>query len=438
MKAGVRNDVRDDQSAAPAVTQEQGRRTDGVLEVEYDSQSTWTAHVFGQGTLSSTGNREDNLRYGAGGEIRLTEKLSLEGDVSHGDGGIGAHVGTSYQLTRDGSIYTTYALENERSAAGSMRRGNLVSGTRSRFSDSGSVFAENRYTHSRVDRGLVRAAGMETSFFDRWSVAANIEVGTLEDRLTAAETERYAVGGNVGYDFGDLDAYAGVEYRYDDIEQSDGTRSDRKTWLFKGAARARVHPDWRLLLNFAHSFSDSSQGSYFDGGFTEAVGGFAYRPTRHDRLDLLAKYTYFFSRPTTDQVTGTGVATEYLQRSHIGALDVTYDVTRTISVGGKYAYRRGELSLDRVTESWFSNDAHLGILRADYRFFSKWEALAEGRVLYLPDLQERKGGALLGIFRYFGKNLKVGVGYNFTDFSEDLTDLGYDHHGLFFNIVGTL
>jgi len=437
VKTGVRNDVRDDESAAPVATQEEGRRTDGVLEVEFDSQSTWTAHAFGQGTLSSTGNREDNVRYGAGAEIRLTDKLSLDGDVSHGDGGIGAHVGTSYQLTRDGSIYTTYALENERSAAGSMRRGNLVSGARSRFSDSGSVFAENRYTHSRQDRGLVRAAGMDMKFFDRWTVAANVEVGTLKDRQTAAETERYAAGGNVGYAFGDVDVYAGVEYRYDDIEQSDGSRSDRKTWLFKGAARARVHPDWRLLTNFAHSFSDSSEGSYFDGGFTEAVGGFAYRPVGHDRLDVLAKYTYFFNRPTTDQVTGTGEATEYLQRSHVGAIDVSYDLTDAISVGGKYAYRRGELSLDRVTETWFSNDAHLGILRTDYRFFSKWEALAEGRVLYLPDLDERKSGALIGLFRYFGKNLKVGVGYNFTDFSEDLTDLSYDHHGLFFNIIGT-
>jgi hypothetical protein len=32
----------------------------------------------------------------------------------------------------------------------------------------------------------------------------------------------------------------------------------------------------------------------------------------------------------------------------------------------------------------------------------------------------------------------VGVGYSFADFSDDLTDLSYDHQGFFFNIVGTL
>ena len=59
-------------------------------------------------------------------------------------------------------------------------------------------------------------------------------------------------------------------------------------------------------------------------------------------------------------------------------------------------------------------------------------------MLELPDLDERRSGALLSIYRYLGENVKVGVGYNFTDFSEDLTDLSYDHQGFFFNLVGAL
>jgi hypothetical protein len=30
----------------------------------------------------------------------------------------------------------------------------------------------------------------------------------------------------------------------------------------------------------------------------------------------------------------------------------------------------------------------------------------------------------------------VGVGYDFSDFSDDLTDLDYKHQGLFINLVG--
>ena len=59
-------------------------------------------------------------------------------------------------------------------------------------------------------------------------------------------------------------------------------------------------------------------------------------------------------------------------------------------------------------------------------------------MLALPDLDERRSGALVALYRYLGDHFKVGVGYNFTDFSDDLTDLSYDHHGVFFNLVGTL
>jgi hypothetical protein len=64
--------------------------------------------------------------------------------------------------------------------------------------------------------------------------------------------------------------------------------------------------------------------------------------------------------------------------------------------------------------------------------------MVEERMLDLPDVSQKKTGALGAIYRYFGKHLKVGAGYNFTDFSDDLTDLNYDHQGAFFNLVGSM
>jgi hypothetical protein len=113
-------------------------------------------------------------------------------------------------------------------------------------------------------------------------------------------------------------------------------------------------------------------------------------------------------------------------------------VTENWSVGTKYAYRLGQVSLDREDRDFFANNAHLYILRNDLRFLKDWEVSAEGRMLHLPDLDERRIGALLAIYRYLGDHFKVGVGYNFTDFSEDLTDLSYDHQGVFINLIGTL
>ena len=50
----------------------------------------------------------------------------------------------------------------------------------------------------------------------------------------------------------------------------------------------------------------------------------------------------------------------------------------------------------------------------------------------------RRSGALVAVYRYLGKHFKVGAGYNFTDFSDDLTDLSYDHQGVFINLIGSM
>jgi hypothetical protein len=64
--------------------------------------------------------------------------------------------------------------------------------------------------------------------------------------------------------------------------------------------------------------------------------------------------------------------------------------------------------------------------------------LLEARLLDMPDLSESRSGGLATVSRYIGKHLKLGVGYNFTDFSDDLTDLSYDHSGAFLSVTGTM
>jgi hypothetical protein len=158
----------------------------------------------------------------------------------------------------------------------------------------------------------------------------------------------------------------------------------------------------------------------------------------NDRLNAIAKYTYFYNVPTMGQVGLQNTAAQFLQKSHIAALDVNYDLTANWSVGSKYAYRIGQESLDRVNPNFFDNPAQLAVLRVDRRFLKDWEGMAEVRMLNLPDVNQRRSGALAAIYRRISKNLKAGVGYNFTDFSDDLTDLKYNHKGVFVNLIGTM
>jgi uncharacterized repeat protein (TIGR01451 family) len=439
LSAGVRNDMREDGSPVVPVTQEEGSRTDAVVQAAFASGDSWRGYSFAQATLARSGDREENRRLGFGGAHRFGERLLLDGEVSYGDLGPAVKLGTTFQESEQSQRYVSYALENELPDDGlHERRGSLISGARTRLSDSASVYMEDRLQRGDSANGLTRTMGVSLAPTERWSLGANWGLGTLINPQTDAETKRRAGGARVGYAFESVQLSSGLEYRFDETEATDGTWSDRTTWLFRNSFKLQMTPDWQVVGKLNHSFSDSSLGQFYDGDFTEAVLGYAYRPVDHDRWNALAKYTYFYNLPGAEQLTAKNLPVEFSQRSHIASLDVSYDVTPSWSVGGKYAYRLGEMSLDRAHPDFLANDAHLFILRNDLRFRTSWEASLEARLLQLPDFDERRAGALITVYRYLGDHIKVGVGYNFTDFSDDLTDLSYDDQGFFLNLVGAL
>jgi flagellar motor protein MotB len=436
---GVRNDLREDHSPIVPLTQDQGERTDAVAQVTFAPSAMWRVYGFAQETVASSGGREDNGRVGAGGSYRPLKRLKFDGEVSDGDLGLGGRFGTSYLYSESTSVYLNYALENERGDDGlRMRRGNLVSGAKTRLTDASSIYLEERYQDRGTQNGLTHSTGVQLVPRENWNVGANLEVGTLRDSLTGAATDRKATGVRVGYGTKATQWSSAVEYRRDVADQADLTQTERTAWLFRNNVKFSVTPDWRVIGKFNHSVSNSSLGEFYDGGYTEAVVGYAYRPVLNNRLSGLAKYTYFYNVPTPDQVGLQGTPAEFIQKSHVGAVDLTYDLAAAWSIGGKYAYRLGQVSLDRAQPTFFDNAAQLTVVRIDYRFRKGYESLVEGRMLSLPDINQRRGGALVGVYRYIGKNVKVGGGYNFTDFSDDLTDLSYRHQGAFVNVIGTM
>jgi flagellar motor protein MotB len=434
---GARYDDREDNSADVPATQEEGDRTDTVVKLLYDSLGRWQTYGFMQKTIRASGNREDNDRIGAGGNLRLTNRFNINGEVSGGDQGTGARFGSEYLYSDRTTVYLNYTIEDERTDNGlRARKGNMASGFRTRYSDSASVYFEERYTHGDVPTGLMHSAGVDLAPLDHLNFGALFDFGTLTDHQTAAELERKAVSVSAGYGFDKMKIASVLEYRNDNIEQPEGDSNKRTTWLFKSSLKYQLYEDMRLLGKFNYALSDSSQGESYDSDYTEAVLGCAYRPVENDRLNALIKYTYFYNLPSPDQVSATNTALDYIQRSHIGSVDVTYELTPSWIVGGKVAYRYGQMALDREDPDYFDSRAALYVARADWHFIHNWDALIEGRWLDLPDAEDSRGGFLVGLYRHLGNHIKVGIGYNFSDFSDDLTQLDYDHQGLFINLIG--
>ncbi|MCE1185172.1 MAG: hypothetical protein LWW92_06150 [Rhodocyclales bacterium] len=229
-----------------------------------------------------------------------------------------------------------------------------------------------------------------------------------------------------------------MEYRN---EVGDGGSNDdvrRRTWLMRNSLGYQVDPAWRLLGKFNLSRSSNSQGAFYDGNFREVVLGAAYRPVDNDRWNTLFKYTNYYNVPSPGQLSATGSVADYSQKSQVFSVDTVWDALPWLSLGAKYGLRIGELRDNKVDGSWFSSRADLMVLRADWHVVREWDAVLELRKLRAKEAEDARAGALVAAYRHMGKNVKVGLGYNFTDYSDDLTDLSYRSRGWFLNVLSTL
>ncbi len=436
VSVGFRYDDQDTSVAGPSTTLSQnGRRTDLAAQLGYAPENAdWSLFGFGQGTLNRTGDRRKNNRIGVGGSYRLTDPLTLSGEASQGNGGFGGKLGADWRVNERTQLYLNYALDTDRTDSRYRgRQGQLTTGGRQRYSEALSIYAEERFLHGRGPSGLIHAFGLDLAASDRWNFGFKGEAGKLTDPL-GEDLDRTALSLSAGYVHGRVRYAGNLEWRYDDGSNS----GKRTTWLLRNSLGYQTTPDWRFLGKLNLSFSDSRQGDFYDAEFVETVLGYAYRPVDNDRFNALFRYSFFYDLPSAGTVTASGSLPDYAQKSHILSVDGMYDLLPWLSVGGKYGYRYGALRDSRVDGRWFSSNAHLGILRTDFHFVHQWDAVVEGRMLHVSNENSSRAGMLAAIYRHFNRYVKLGVGYNFTDFSDDLRVLDYKSRGWFVNLIGKI
>lgn len=445
--AGVRSDKQQGQASPYSPVHlppaSEGVRTDVAASVGYqhipqpapsgEQGRAWNAYVFGQTTVDHDPGRLENDRVGAGLGYQLTDRLTVEGELSEGDLGFGADARADYVMSDAGSLYLAYALAGENPDAFTTGRlGRLTAGARRRVDSAISVFTEQRYEHGAGSTGWTRAYGVDYSPMELVTIGGRYESGSLADAL-GYDIDRELIGASVDYGGEALRWSSAVEYR-EDVSSQLGSR---ETFATRNLGTWQATDGLRLLAKANLSLSESDQGSELDADYYEIGLGAAYRPVTHDRLNLLAKYTYLSDLPSPAQVDALGYNLDYAQRSHIAAVDATYQLTPRLAVGGKVAYRLGELRPSRDESApWFDSEAYFWAMRADYQVIRRWDVLVELRQLTVTEASDSRLGALVGVYRHLGDQLKIGAGFNFTDFSDDLGDLSYNERGWFVNVIG--
>ena len=422
----------------PGVANSNGRRTDVAARLTHQPDEDRKGWIFGQATVDRSGDIERNDRIGVGAEVRVSEKVGLKGEVSWGTSGWGGEAGITYDPTADDHYYVGYRVDPDfgrttSTPLNSRDNSSIVAGSRHRYNEFWSVFLENSYDLTGQSRSLTSTYGVTYTPSALWSVGGGIEYGDVRDPV-AGNLDRFAISANVGYNRKDeLVWHLKGEARF---ENSDTRGLDRDTYLLSAGLVYRQDEDWRLLMNIDAAISESNQDAFLDGDYIEASIGYAYRPIDNDRFNALFKYSYLYDLPGADQVTREGSILGPAQRSHILSADFIYDINQYWSVGAKYGFRIGEVSNTRAANDFVKSSAHLGVLRFDWHVVKNWDLLLEGRVLHTPEIDTTDFGAVAAVYRHVGDNFKVGVGYNFGRFSDDVADVTLDDEGVFLNVIG--
>ena len=388
------------------------------LKVKYSINSTFDAYVASQTTIKHKGTYAKNDAITVGTDVRLG-RLKLNAELTSGDRGEGVSVGADYGLSDTYSVYGTYSLSTDRSDA---FRDTFTIGQKNKITDALNIFTEHQFSYGENMTGVGHAFGMDYSFSKY--LIANVVYNRV--KLKDGEfRDRDSISTGLSYSDKKVRASTKLEYRMDK-----SVTTEEEQYLTANKVSYSVNPSWRVMGKLNYSKTQNKTTDKSDAKFIEAGVGFAYRPIYHDRFNLIGKYTYLYDIASIGQVEPS-----FDEKSHIISAEMSYQLSERWTLGSKLGYKIYGIRSNSHS-SWSESDIKLAALRFNYHILKSWDAMLEGHWLEQENDGNKKG-VLIGVYKHIGDNLKLGVGYNFSDFSDDLTQAqDYSAKGWFVNVIG--
>lgn len=306
------------------------------------------------------------------------------------------------------------------------------------------VYSERQNTtYSSVDGYDTDAMGYDNQINDHWSFQLRGERRHLKSSTTRALDNQAAAGllrsnafntitGGLAYnDQKKTKARTALEFRRDnDVPKL-------SQWVSRNMVEHKVNKDTSLLGKFDYGKSEFINPNDLTAGFTEMSVGVAYRPVDNDKLNVLTRYSYLVDIGNDAQFyNGLYNGVEQDERAHILSIDFTYDLYKYLGLVEKLGYKRSQLN-SNLTDEIVLHD-FLWVNRFNFHVTRKWDVALEYRALWQFDAaQTLKHGALTEIDRELYDYVRLGVGYNFTDFDDDLRkSSNINSHGPFVRLTG--
>jgi hypothetical protein len=403
----------------------------GAFRADYDITSNLETYLTGQFMINDNSGKYENNDAVIVGARYLLDGSSVAGQYTTGHRGDAINIDVSHERNKDHTIYGGYTWSSDGYTSdnifSSKTNTGFTVGQKWNLTNTINLYNESQLVRNGNDKGTSNSLGMDFYLGEGWNLGFIYQKGDLE--AVNGNVVRDAFSVSIGQTSSVMNWLSKLEYRKDSGAES------REQFLTTNRLSYKVNESLRLAGRFNYSETVDHQNVQDGVEFMETNLGFAYRPFDSGKLALFGKYTQLYDVSASDRLDYEGLNNSgYDQKSQIVSFEGVYKYDAKIELALKYAHRFGEARYNG-TDTWFDSKTtfYAGQLRYDVLY--AWHALAEYRVLDVKD-GGNKQGYLIGIDKDINENFRIGAGYNFTDFSDDLRVLDYKSKGWYINVVG--
>lgn len=395
---GVQTEILDTQGDGGANVQDRGVAS---AQFWFKPTAKLTLRAGRQQTFSGQDNNQSCLDV----SYEVLPHLALEVKGVDGTQGLSAQAGVAYTKGETG-VYVTRRITDD--AAG--ERGTTVVGVRSPLGKASKVYSEYQWEEAAAGGRVLRLLGLVR----QWDVFTGLRVqvsGELADvKAASGDSGRSAIAAGASYA---NDAGLSVTTRQEFRRQTGTKNLDQILSITQLDWKAS--DDLSVVGRLRYSRTKDRDLGTLDAKLDERVIGLAYRPVRDQRFNSLFKYTHL----TDLRPPGNGLTTHDERSMDVLSLDTAFQFKPRVEWLSKGAFRRmDETSGDRNA---VTTNTYLVVQRLNLTVWKPFAFGLEYRILGQKEAGDRRQGWLTEGMWNCTKNFRAGVGYNFTDFSDDMT-----------------
>jgi opacity protein-like surface antigen len=360
------------------------------------------------------GRENDQVRFGL--NAKLDKKTGVFFTETIGQDGNSTRIGIERTEDNKTNYYTHFTLDNDKYGRQSST---ITVGGKSQISQRTNIYKEDQFSRNHYSAKFVNLYGINTKLTDKLSA-------DLSYQKTETSNGTSYRSGKLGLNYNSEKIKTGnnLEVRFDNAN------TDKSQYLLTGFFQYRPNQDITFLTRYEYSLTRS--GKITLASFDEIEAGIAYRPVDFDWFNFIYQYRRYRNDSPGYQYDRNNID---VSQSEEHSAEISLDITPKLTLSEKFAYlnKFKRSTGDETSPSSTIMLAH----RLNYHFNDKWDIIAEYRTLHQKD-SDTLNGFIFEVDRLLNDYLRVGVGYHFAEYQNEMTPT-YDYRakGFFFRFTGT-